>query len=51
VVTEKGREVYEAAMTLQAPWVNKVSEGLTAGDLQAFERVLMSMRKKLESRR
>jgi DNA-binding MarR family transcriptional regulator len=49
VVTGKGREVYAAAMALQAPWVNKVSEDLTTRDLQAFERVLLSMREKLES--
>jgi DNA-binding MarR family transcriptional regulator len=51
VVTDKGREVYDAAMALQAPWVNKISEGLSTGDLQAFERVLLSMRKKLEDSR
>src|SRR6187551_2371895 len=44
VVTDKGREVYEAAMALQAPWVNKISEDLTSRDLKAFERVLLSMR-------
>jgi DNA-binding MarR family transcriptional regulator len=51
VVTEKGREVYEAAMSLQAPWVNKISEDLTTRDLRAFERVLLSMREKLEDSR
>ena len=48
VVTDKGRKVYAAAMALQAPWVNKISEGLTTRDLQAFERVLLSMKEKLE---
>ena len=48
VVTDKGREAYAAAMALQAPWVNRISEGLSIEDLQAFERVLLSMRKKLE---
>ncbi len=49
VVTDEGREAYESAMSLQAPWVNKISEGLTISDLLAFERVLLSMRKKLEN--
>jgi DNA-binding MarR family transcriptional regulator len=51
VVTDKGRKVYEAAMALQAPWVNKISEDLTTRDLRAFERVLLSMREKLEDSR
>src|SRR6187431_3172608 len=29
VVTDKGRKTYEAAMALQAPWVNRISEDLT----------------------
>ena len=48
VFTAKGRKVYEAAMALQAPWVNNISEGISIRDLQAFERVLLSMREKLE---
>jgi len=51
LVTDKGREAYEAAMALQAPWVNRISDGLTSRDLRAFGRVLLSMRKKLEDDR
>ncbi len=31
----QGQETYEAAMRLQAPWVNGLAEGLTAKDLEA----------------
>ena len=48
VLTEKGRKTYDAAMTLQAPWVNSVTEGLTLKDLAAFKRVLLALREKLE---
>ena len=48
MATDKGRKAYKAAMSLQAPWVNKISQGLSVADLKAFERVLLSMRKKLE---
>ncbi len=48
VLTPEGKEAYEAAMALQAPWVNKLSRGLPSEDLEAFGRVLLSMREKLE---
>ena len=38
-------------MALQAPWVNRISEDLTTRDLQAFERVLLSMKEKLQDSR
>lgn len=49
VLTEKGRTVYDAAMALQAPWVNEVTEGLSLQDLAAFERVLLALRARLEA--
>jgi DNA-binding MarR family transcriptional regulator len=49
VLTEKGRMVYDAAMALQAPWVNRVTEGLSLQDLAAFERVLLALRARLEA--
>jgi DNA-binding MarR family transcriptional regulator len=49
VLTAKGKQAYEAAMALQAPWVNQVTQGLDLKDLKAFQRVLLSLRERLES--
>jgi len=49
VLTEKGRRAFDAAMALQAPWVNGVAEGLAVKDLQTVHRVVTALRKKLES--
>lgn len=49
VLTEKGRRIYNAAMALQAPWVNNLTEGLSLRDLAAFERVLFALRERLEA--
>ncbi len=48
VLAAKGKEAYEAAMGLQAPWVNQVTHGLDLKDLEAFQRVLLALRGKLE---
>ncbi len=50
VLTELGRNSYVSAMKVQAPWVNKVTDGLPPGDLEAFRRVLLSLRQKLEDK-
>ncbi|MGY3036472.1 DNA-binding MarR family transcriptional regulator [Bradyrhizobium sp. USDA 4354] len=49
VLTDKGRRAFDAAMALQAPWVNSLSEGLTVKDLQTVRRVVAALRTKLES--
>ena len=49
VLTDKGRRTFDAAMALQAPWVNDLSEGLSVKDLQNVHRVVAALRKKLES--
>ena len=48
VLTDKGRRTFDAAMALQAPWVNDLSEGLSVRDLQNVHRVVVALRKKLE---
>ncbi len=48
VLTAKGKQAYDAAMELQAPWVNQVTHGLDLKDLKAFQRVLLSLREGLE---
>lgn len=49
VLTDKGREAFEAAMNLQAPWVNRLTEGIAAKDIDVVHRVIASLRDKLES--
>ena len=48
VLTGKGRKAYDSAMKLQAPWVNRVTDGVPLKDLTAFKRVILALRKKLE---
>ncbi len=48
LLTATGKRAYEAAMELQAPWVNQVTHGLDLADLEAFQRVLLSLRERLE---
>src|SRR6516225_5677863 len=48
VLTDKGRRTFDAAMALQAPWVNDLSEGFLLKDLQTVHRVVAALRKKLE---
>ena len=50
VLTDKGRRTFDAAMELQAPWVNGLSERLSVKDLQTVHRVVAALWKKLESK-
>ena len=49
VLTDKGRRAFEAAMNLQAPWVNNLSVGLSVKEIETVRRVVTAMRKKLET--
>ena len=51
VLTDKGRQTFEAAMCLQAPWIDRLSEGLLADDIATTHKVLTSVRQKLEHNR
>jgi DNA-binding MarR family transcriptional regulator len=48
VLTDKGRRAFEAAMELQAPWVNGLAEGLLVKDIETVHRVVTALRKQLE---
>ena len=48
VLTEKGKQAFDAAMRLQAPWINKLSKGLRVADLETTHSVITALRKKLE---
>jgi DNA-binding MarR family transcriptional regulator len=48
VLTDKGKQTFDAAMCLQAPWINNLSEGLSLKDIQTFHDVIVTLRQKLE---
>ena len=48
VLTDKGKRAFDAAMNLQAPWVNNLSDGLSIKDIETVHRVVRALRKKLE---
>src|SRR5205823_13191158 len=48
VLTDKGRQTFDAAMRLQAPWINSLSEGLLVKDIETTHSVMTVLRRKLE---
>ena len=48
VLTDKGRQTFDAAMRLQAPWINSLSDGLLIDDIKTTHSVLTALRRKLE---
>ena len=48
VLTDPGSEAFKAAMEMQVPWVNQVSKGVSAADLQTMHRVITALRQGLE---
>jgi DNA-binding MarR family transcriptional regulator len=48
VLTDKGRHAYDAAIRLQAPWINSLSDGLLIRDIETARRVVAGVREKLE---
>jgi DNA-binding MarR family transcriptional regulator len=49
VLTDRGRQTFDAAMRLQTPWVNSLSDGLSTEDIETVHRVMTVLRKKLEA--
>jgi DNA-binding MarR family transcriptional regulator len=48
VLTDAGREAFDQAMTSQAPWVNRLAEGIALSDIRAMHRVLQVLRQRLD---
>lgn len=48
VLTDKGRRTYDAAMRLQAPWVNDLANGLSVKDIEGVHRVVTALRRNLK---
>ena len=47
VLTEKGRRSFDAAMEVQAPWINELSDGLSLKELGTVRRVITALKSKL----
>ena len=48
VLAGKGRQMFDAAMRLQAPWVNELSEGLRLEDIETARMVMSALLRKLD---
>jgi DNA-binding MarR family transcriptional regulator len=49
VLTDKGRQTFDAAMRLQRPWIDNLSDGLLIKDIEAAHRIITTLRQRLES--
>ena len=47
VLTDKGRQVYDAAGRLQVPWVNGLADGLSVKEIETTHRVISVLRDRL----
>lgn len=47
VLTDKGKQIFNAAMDLQAPWVNDLSDGIPVKDIETTRRVISTLLRKL----
>jgi len=50
VLTKKGKQIFEAAMRLQAPWSDALSAGLSVEDIETAHRVLLALRENLSAK-
>lgn len=48
LLTDAGRLAFDQAMALQAPWIDRLAEGLTIKDIEAMQRVLKKLRERLD---
>ena len=48
ILTDKGQQTFDAAMSLQTPWINELSKRLQVSDLKTTHGVLTALRQKLE---
>ena len=48
MLTDAGKKAFDAAMRLQTPWINRLSETLRVTEIETTHSVLMAVRQKLE---
>jgi DNA-binding MarR family transcriptional regulator len=49
VLTHKGAQAFEEAMGLQAPWINRLVDGLGVTAIETTHEVIAALRRKLEA--
>ena len=50
VLSEKGRQTFDAAMRLQAPWSDRISVGVPVKDLETAHQVILALRQNLSGK-
>lgn len=48
MLTDKGQQAFDAAMRLQAPWINKLAEGLSVEAIETTHKVVTAVLQKLK---
>ena len=48
VLTSKGKKLFEAAITLQVPWVNDLSKGMSSDDIATAQKVIRLLKNRLQ---
>lgn len=47
LLTRRGRQAFDQAMSLEAPWMDRLTEGISLREIQAMHRVLKALRARL----
>ena len=50
VLTDEGRRTFDAAMRLQAPWLDDLAQGLSVKDSETAYRVMLALRERLDGK-
>ena len=48
-LTSEGKRLFEAAIALQTPWVNRLSDGLSTSDIETTRQVIDQLKVRLEN--
>lgn len=48
ILTDRGRKTFDAAMRLQAPWINRLASGISVKEIGAVEKFVGVLRGNLE---
>ncbi|MCC6656821.1 MAG: winged helix-turn-helix transcriptional regulator [Rhodocyclaceae bacterium] len=48
LLTDKGQQAFDSAMRLQAPWINKLAEGLPVNAIETTHRIITAVLTRLE---
>lgn len=47
-LSPKGKEIFEAAMAIQVPWVNELSKGLSIEEVETTQKVIGILKARLQ---